>query len=262
MTAAESALRSALADRSYELPPPPEILPFVLRRARAQRRRTVVTVAAAVVAVIVAGAGYAAAIRPKPAPISVRVATGLLDWPTRGPLARDRSLMSAASRIWPARHTHALFLGRVGFGRVAVLEGIAANGVPTIAVVGEHGPGRGELRVVQTGPLIDPHIPVLAFAYDGNLQMPGLVPAWPAAYIQLLVAPTITSVAERLANGPEPAIASRVALLDRDGLSEAWLSVPDGNARGTVQAYVHARLVFEGLVGVNSPVPQPVAALQ
>ena len=258
MTRAESALRAVFADPAYDLAMPPDPVPRIVARAAARRRRVWARALGALgVVTLVAGIGAVALRKDEaPAPTTVPVAPGLLDWATRGDLARDTGFRAAALDVWrartPVRSAHALYLGRVGLGRVAVLEGLVA-GAPVVAVVGEHGRSTmPTLSLDASGALPNPGVAFLGVAYDGQVHLPGLTPAPPAAYLQVLAAPDVSRVERRTARG-------YVSLAVRGGLSAPWLHLGEGNSRGVVRAFVRDDLSFEGLLPADSPVPVRVA---
>lgn len=273
-------LRPATWTSATEAPPAAEEpgsdrqpLPRIRERARRQRR-TLLLRTAAVITLLAIAAGIPPAIRTWQRAHdsrSVRVARGLLDWPARGALAGDGGFVRSATEVWraeaaraggapPATDVRALYAGRLGTGRFAVLEGLAAGRTPWVAVVAEHGPdGATKLTLDAVGRLPARQPPVLVFGYDGNLNVPWLEPAPPSAYYQALVSPRVTRLEQRVFGlkrpNPYPTGFRRLEL--KDGLSQSWLSVPSGT-RGSLRAYRRDALLFEGVMPLAGPVPEPV----
>lgn len=249
-------------------------LEAVRRRASRQQRRLLVRAGAALGALALALA-VPLSIRyvqhRAHDPLSVPVARGLLDWPTRGALAHDGGFLGTVQQVWrtgaagaggepPTSDVRALYAGRLGTGRFAVLEGLDAGRTPWVAVVAEHGPDEATtmtLDAVGRLPAVPP--PVLVLGYDGNLNVPWLEPAPPSAYYQALVSPRVTRLEQRVLGlkRPDPYPPGFRVLELQDGLSQSWLSVPAGT-RGALRAYRRDRLIFEGVMPLRDPVPQPV----
>jgi len=250
-------------------------IPAVHRRAMQQRRRLLVRAGAALGAMLL-GLAVPPSLRylhhSADDPLSVPVARGLLDWPSRGALARDTGFLRSVDRVWrsgaagaggsaPASDVRALYAGRLGTGRFAVLEGLDADRTPWVAVVAEHGPdGATTMTLDALGRLPAAPPPVLVFGYDGNLNVPWLEPAPPSAYYQALVSPQVTRLEQRVLGlkRPNPYPQGFRALELEDGLSQSWLSVPAGT-RGALRAYRRDRLVFQGVMPLHDPVPLPVS---
>lgn len=233
----------------------------VVTASRRVRRRALAGAGVgAVVTMLVAASTLAGSQRqPAVTPAPVSVADGLLAWPTRGSLAGEDLFRDSALEVWrrvqPFTRPHPLFLGVIGSGRVAVLEGLAGGGAPYVAVVAEHGPkDRTVLRLDSINRLGDPALPMLVIPYDGNTQIPGLTPA-PLAFVQALVAPRVTRLERRAPEG----VVYDVPL--RAGLSATWLSEPRADrSRGIVRAYRGGQLIFDGYVPLNDVAVQPVAS--
>lgn len=248
-------------------------LPAVRGLARRQRKDLLLRTAA-VVTVLAVAAGVPLAIRAWQRThdsVSVRVARGLLDWPARGALADDGGFLRSATDVWraeaaraggapPATDVRALYAGRLGTGRFAVLEGLDTGRAAWVAIIAEHGPdGDTKLSLDAVGRLPARPPPVLVFGYDGNLNVPWLEPAPPSAYYQALVSPVVTRLEQRVFGlkrpNPYPTGFRRLEL--KDGLSQSWLSVPTGT-RGSLRAYRRDALVFEGVMPLAGLVPEPV----
>jgi hypothetical protein len=142
---------------------------------------------------------------PVPLPLVER---GLLPWAPRGSLASDQDLVDAAVAVWrrgtprsdiydspalasvrPSEDVFLLWAGRIGAGRVVVLQSMDTDGEPSVAQVAEHGdPAELTLDLVAHLPADAP--PVVALTYDGNLNMPSMAPGVGAALIELLTAPS------------------------------------------------------------------------
>jgi hypothetical protein len=274
----EDRLRRTLADQAYDLRPPPDPLAGVRRSAERQRRSARVRGMAALLAAVVLLGGVALVnlvrtqILDRPGP----VASGLLPWPSQGNLRNDRSLIRAANGVFtqaapgiaapPFHARHVLYAGTVGEGRLVVLEALDQTGAAWIGVIGEHGPtGRTKLTMEdRPDRLFPPFPPVLVVPYDGNIDLPGLEPAAPGAYVQALAEPGITAVLHRgrgtegldLSSPTAPGFRRSPVI---GGLSSAWFTLPNGPTRGVVRALSGDRVVYEGLVDLDEVDPRPVS---
>jgi hypothetical protein len=183
----------------------------------------------------------------------------LLPWAPRGSLASDRQLVDAAVSVWrrgtprsdifdlpelatvrPSDDVYLLWAGRIGAGRVVVLQSIATDGKPSVAQVAEHGdPAVLTLDLVAHLPATAP--PALALTYDGNLNMPSLAPGAGAALIELLTAPSEAVALSGIWQQRQPDQGGQLKLLSEsdDGVTNAFLQI--GSPQTTRTPLVLAR---------------------
>jgi hypothetical protein len=266
----ENTWRRLLDDPMWSVPTPPDLVDRSATGIRSRRmRERRVLVGAAVVLVALAGIADVvgrAATAPVPVPAAAHV-RGLLDWPVRGDLVRDRGLIRAASRIWattsagPAGEIHVLWAGHVGVGRLVVLQAIGPGG-PAIAVIADHDISfrHPRLRLDEVDPLPNTDVPFLAVPYDGNLNIPGLEPGPGSRVVQLLTAPDVTGIEQRRVLDNEVLPLTRPAFAPEPiaaGLTEPWLDL--SGQRPDTAVLVHRRrvstlveLVQEGLIPVGA----------
>ena len=238
-----------------------------VRRGRSDHRVRMLAAAAAVVAV----AGTSVAVvrvvtAPTPLPRTAHE-SGLLAWPARGELVRDGSLLAAATRLWraapsgPQGRVYVLWAGRVGVGRLVVLQGRDGSGVPSIAVVADHDVtfNRPRLRLDLVAPLSGVDPPLLLIPYDGNLNVAGLQSGPGQQVLQALVRPGIDRVDERGSPQAMSVPSLRPVWHARGisaGLSEPWLDVHGDQVTTAVRVWSGGQIVLTGLVG---PVPTALA---
>ncbi|MDQ1697609.1 MAG: hypothetical protein QOJ03_2962 [Frankiaceae bacterium] len=273
----DAGWRAVLADPAWSLPVPADLLDRVRasrRGTRSRRRRTALAVCAAATAV----AGVIVAVdrvvtAPPPAPPTAHVA-GLLDWPARGELIRDESFIRAATLKWRSARTHSpagkvfvLYAGRVGVGRIAVLQSLFREGgsepVGMVAVVADHDVSfrHARLHLDLVSPLLRLQTPALAIPYDGNLNIPGLVAGPGSRVEQLLVAPDVERVQERDLRGPlldtRPPFVSRPLTF---GMSEPWLDLTGTGPSTAVRLSRPGTVPFTGILTVGALQPLEIAA--
>lgn len=190
---------------------------------------------------------------------------GLLSWAARGELRGDDRLIGQATAVWragtladggsatvPGDTTYVLWAGRIGLGRVVLLEGLSADGTPLVAQVSEHDdPPALVLDVVEELPPVEPV--ALAVTYDGNLDMPGLGTGEGAALMQLLQAPVEQS--HTLWQQPDDPD-DTLALLEfpSDGMSGTFLHLGSADDPGT-------RVVVAQAVGGNAGIAATIEVL-
>ena len=258
-----------LADARWSLPTPAGLHDEVARgasRGRSDRRMHLLGAAAigvALVGAVVAVVRVATA--PAPLPRTAHEA-GLLAWPARGDLVRSESLVHAATRLWrgapsgPTGPVYVLWAGKVGVGRLAVLQAKDPTGAPAVAVVADHDVtfGHARLHLDLVAPLPrDP--PLLLSPYDGNLNVAGLQSGPGQQVLQALVRPGLDRVDERGSNEAISVPSLRPAFHVRGitaGLSEPWLDVRGDQVTTAVRAWEAGQVVFTGLAGAGvSAVP-------
>ena len=253
-----------LADPRWSLPVPSAFDMDVARGASCGRTdHRLRMLGAAAMAVALAGTGVAVGrvvTRPAPLPRTAHEA-GLLAWPARGDLLRDGSLLAAATRLWreapsaPRGRVYVLWAGRVGVGRLVVLQAYDATGAPAVAVVADHdvtfAHARLHLDLVAPMPR-DPAL--LLIPYDGNLNVAGLQSGPSQQVLQALVRPGLDRVDERGSSEAISVPSLRPGFHVRGitaGLSEPWLDVRGDQVTTAVRAWSAGQVVFTGLVGAG-----------
>lgn len=247
--------------RALSTPPaaaPPDLLEWVRAAAAARHRRRLLVTTTVVVAAVVAGstsAGAAALIRRAHQPRTPHV-TGLLAWHPRGELAADASFVRQASAVWRRGHpglrtVYVLYAGRIGVGRLALLQALDQRGIGRVGLVADHDVAFNKAVL---GLDVDASLPVkppslLLVPYDGNLGLPGLQPGPGSRLLQVLVAPGVDEVAKRGGNAPQNAPRPGfVALRITRGLSEPWLDLSGQQVVTALRAYRAGGPVSVGLV--------------
>jgi sigma-70-like protein len=269
--ASEREWRALLADGRWDVAVGAEVdRRTVAAVDRRRRRRATGALAAAVVVTMLTGA-VVVTVRivtaPPPLPPTAH-GHGLLPWAPRGPLARDAQFIRTVTSLWrrstqaPSGRVYVLYAGRVGDGRLAVLQAVGRDGRAAVAVLGDHdvtfAHPRLRLDSVVALPRVD--VPLLTVPYDGNLEIPGLTSGPGSRILQALVAPTVDEVDERSVRAPanrtpRPGF-TQLAL--RNGMSEPWLDLSGSSLPATaVRAYRHGRILFIGLVAADGVQPLP-----
>jgi hypothetical protein len=253
----------ALAAPLWRLPVPASLLDDIardMRRDRSERRLRALGGAAVALAAVGAVTVVARTVTaPAPLPPTAHEA-GLLAWPPRGDLVRDHDLLVAAERLWraqpsaPPGRIYVLWAGRVGVGRLVVLEARDASRTPSVAVVADHDVtfGHARLHVDVVTPIAVRDPALLLVPYDGNLNVAGLQSGPSQQVMQLLVRPGVDFVDERSSTAPVTVPSLRPAFRARpltDGMSQPWLDVRGDQPTTAVRAWSHGRVVFTGLVG-------------
>ena len=267
----EREWRALLADDSWDVLAGVEVDRRTVVAVRRRRRRRLTgalatcTTLTLLVGVTVATVRIVTA--PPPLPPTAH-GHGLLSWEPRGALARDADFVRAATSLWTRSHlapkgpVYVLYAGRVGDGRLAVLQAVGRDGRPAVAVVGDHDVTfrHPRLRLDVVAPLPRTDVPLLTVPYDGNLEIPGLTSGPGSRVLQALVAPTIDQVDERSIRAPADQLPrpgfSSLSLVD--GLSEPWLDLSASSAlpATAVRAYRHGRITFVGLVSADGVQPR------
>lgn len=268
----EAAWRTALADPSWAVDTPANLADRCAARARlrrGRRRRRLLAGGAAVVAVTGAAvAVWRIANAPPPPPPTAHVA-GLLPWPPRGDLVRDRHLFDAAIGVWrrgsttPLADPFVLYAGHVGVGRLVVLQALTRGGIAELAIVGDHDVsfGHARLHLDLVAPLPVTDVPVLVVPYNGNLNLPGLTPGPGSRVVQLLVAPGIDRVEQRHVIEMQYPPADWLTFTQQNlagGLSEPWLDLSGDRPATVVRAFSDRRVVFTGLLSAEGIQPARV----
>lgn len=200
----EALLRDTLRDPARSLAAPAAPWRGVRESARrSRRRRLAVTGAALAVAagllVVPALGGGDAPDRARPtrfSPPPPPPGQGLLDWAPRGGLSTDKGFVEDATAAWrrstraahqPGPQVYVVWAGRLGAGRLALLQARGLDGRAQLAQVAQRGK---LLELAAEQELTDPAVPALAVNYDGNLDGAlGLSPGAGASIMQLLLSP-------------------------------------------------------------------------
>jgi hypothetical protein len=241
------------------------------RRQRRDRRAVSALAAGTAATLLTAVVTTAVRIATAPAPLPPTAkARGLLHWAPRGALVRDAHFLASATSLWrasdrkPQGKVYALYAGRVGDGRLAVLQALGLDGRPLVAIVADHDVtfNRPRLRLDLVAPLPRTDVPVLTVPYDGNLEIPGLTSGPGSRVLQALVAPGIDQVDERSLRAPPDTVRRPgfTQLELDDGLSEPWLDLSGSLPDTLVRAFRHGRQVFIGLVARSAVQPRSTAA--
>ena len=213
-TKSEDEWRAELYGPAWDPVVPPDLTEQVgaerARRRGVRGRRllalTIVATAAVASDVAVHRAGTGSAVTPTSAHVP-----GLLSWPARGDLVRDRATRAQATNAWrsvapaPSGQPYFLYAGLADGKRLAVLEGYFED-TPALAVV-----TNGHLsRLV---PLATVDTSAVAITYDSGAG---------AFVSRLLVAPTVTRVAVRSSSSVPQLRPPFTTLRLTDGLSQSW----------------------------------------
>jgi hypothetical protein len=270
--APEQEWRRVLADDGWDIVSGADMDRRAATAARRRRSHRLTGLMAAGAALTLAVGVIDAAVRvvtaPPPPPPTANI-DGLLPWAPRGPMIRDQGFVTAATSLWarspraPRSRVYVLYAGRVGAGRLAVLQAIGRDGQPQIAVVADHDVtfNNPRLKLDLVEPLPRTDLPVLLVPYDGNLEIPGLTSGPGSRVLQALVAPDIDAVDERSSRAPATQ-APRPGFTQqslRDGLSEPWLDLSGSVPDTAVRAYRHGLVVFTGLVAPTALLPRPAS---
>ena len=269
--ASERQWRALLADNSWDVAAGVELDRRTAAATRARRaHRGVMWTASGVVLTLAAGV-IVAIVRvvtaPAPLPPTAH-GHGLLPWQPRGALVRDAGFLTTTTSLWrgsndrPRGRVFVLYAGRVGSGRLAVLQALGGDGKPTVAVVADHDVtfNRPRLRLDLVAPLPRDDVPVLTVPYDGNLAIPGLTSGPGSRVLQALVAPGIDEIDERSSRDPAER-SPRPGFTRQElshGLSEPWLDLSGSLPDTAVRASRKGRVVFTGLVARSGVQPREV----
>src|SRR5436190_5114262 len=143
----EAAWRQLLAEPRWDVGAATGVDRRAVAVARQRRRRQLREALAAGSAVTLVAGVTVAVVRvatAPPAPPPAAHVAGLLDWTPRGALVTDARFVSAAAGLWrrsprpPAGRVYVLYAGRVGIGRLAVLQALGRDGRARVAVVADH----------------------------------------------------------------------------------------------------------------------------
>lgn len=263
--AAQDVWERLLSDPRWSLPTPPMLVADVERNVQQRhsdnrlRALGAAGVALALLAVVVVVVRTATA--PEPLPPTPHEA-GLLHWAPRGDLVRDRGLIDDAAALWrrgplaPAndRKIYVLWAGRVGVGRLVVLQAIGVHGTRQVAVVADHDVSYRHtvLRVDVVGDVPDADPATLVIPYDGNLNVAGLQSGPSQQVIQLLVRPGVDRVEQRSTTSASIPPVVRPSFKDQpltDGLSAPWLVIVGDQPSSAVRVWAHGQVLFTGVLG-------------
>ena len=156
-----------------------------------------------------------------PAVPSINVAEGLLNWPARGRLGTDPTLVAAATSAWkagapaaeaPASDIGVLWAGTLDRRVVAVLQGLDRAGRPHLGQV--VGATRTTVRLQHGEPL------------HSGTQVLTLMPPKPSDPVRVLVSPETQVADGLLASNPMDGKALRHMVLSSDGISGTLPSPP------------------------------------
>jgi hypothetical protein len=153
----------------------------------------------------------------------------------------------------PPGRIYVLWAGRVGVGRLVVLQARDAARTPVIAVVADHDVTfrHARLHLDVVIPIAQPDPAVVLIPYDGNLNVAGLQAGPSQQVLQLLVRPGVDFVDERSSTAPVTVPSLRPQFRApglTSGMSEPWLDVYGDQPTTAVRAWSRGRVVFTGLV--------------
>jgi sigma-70-like protein len=159
---------------------------------------------------------------PRPVVPSIDVADGLLNWPARGRLATDGTLLAAATKAWragvpaaeaPASAIGVLWAGSLDRQAAAVLQGLDQAGRPHLAQV--VGATRTTVRLQHAEPL-----------HPGTQVLTLLPPKGPSGVVRVLVSPEGQVADGLLASNPMDGKPFQHATVGDDGVSGVLPSPP------------------------------------
>ena len=159
---------------------------------------------------------------PRPLVPSIDVADGLLNWPARGNLSTDQTLLAAATKAWkagvpaaeaPASGVTVLWAGALDRRAVAVLQGLDRAGRPHLAQV--QGANRSTVRLQHAEPL-----------HAGTQVLTLLPPSGPAGPVRVLVSPEAQLADGLLTSNPMDGKPLQHATVGDDGVSGILPSPP------------------------------------
>jgi len=252
--ATESLLRQTLRNPDRTIDLPVDYTNRVIGRVRRRRRRFLGSIVAVVV-VLVAGALVAGQLRrdretaAAPEVPAAAEDTRLLAWTPRGGLITDAAFVEQAAAVWraapeeteggPGPEIYPLWAGVVGEGRLALLQSVSPSGRGLVAQVAQH---RGELVLDRVDALPQEAPPALVLTYDGDLDLPSLLPGSGAELLTLLLADEGSTVdvlrRDRSVRSGEPGGNFVMVGVAAAGLSKTFLHLSDRESDGTVVAVV------------------------
>jgi hypothetical protein len=159
---------------------------------------------------------------PRPTVPSIDVADGLLNWPPRGQLSADPTVLEAATAAWkagvpaaeaPASAVTLLWAGALDRRAVAVLQGLDRAGRPHLAQV--VGASRTAVRLQHAEPL-----------HPGTQVLTLLPPDGPSGPVRVLVSPEAQLADGLLASNPMDGKPMQHTTVGADGVSGILPSPP------------------------------------
>lgn len=243
----DGKLRETLADPSRTVPSPPDPVAWVRQEIRRRRRGMRVAAGVAILAVAGVALAYvlssrAPAAEPAPLPSPPPTDSGLLSWTPRVDVGTDTEFVPAAMSVWqsapggPVDEVYVVWAGVIGDGRVAVLQGVQADGTRAVAQVSDRGqPATIVLDRVDSLPRQPDDVSGLVVSYDGNTGLTNLTPGRGAQLLSLVLEPDLAAGAIAVQTERR-----RLELRD-DGVTRAWLQLDSRADNGRVTVAVTLR---------------------